>query len=395
LTTILYDGACPVGTFLICLDCCQKWGLSEWRYAIIAKHKRRRLRGKIDGRNASLFDFINPQDCNGQKKNNHSPSIDSATEQAICPKCGKSDSVIKRGVRITKLRGNVQRYECRVCNHRFAHTPYIRMRWPDWVYDAVLEAKVNGLRDAQIAKAVSDEAGRRNEKVRMSSKSISNIVCRAVKILLEFERYAPRKERATVWQIDDTPQPYSKKKEPLQTTNDKDTSSRVNNFLWITNIFEEESRYWLSAVVSDNRSYLNSEIATRLALQRAKYGPQLMKSDGYKGHVRGVKGALRHVEIIAVTKKEDYGWINRIERLHQTMRSMAVKKRRHFRSVESLRITVEIVRISYNFLRPNEALLGSTPAKKAGIDYPWHEGLTWTELIRFAFNFIRKNRRPF
>jgi hypothetical protein len=269
------------------------------------------------------------------------------------------------------------------------------MRWPDWVHDAVLEAKVNGLRDSQIAKAVSDEAGRRNEKVRMSSKSIVNIVSRAVKILLEFERYTPRKERAAVWQIDDTPQPYSKKKEPPQRANDKDTSSRVNSFLWITNIFEEDSRYWLSTVVSDNRSYLNSEIATRLALQRAKYGPQLVKSDGYKGHVRGVRGALRHVEIIAITKKEDYGWINRIERLHQTMRSMAVKKRRHFRSVESLRITVEIVRINYNFLRPNEALLGSTPAKKAGIDYPWYEDLTWTELIRFAFNFVRKHKHPF
>jgi transposase-like protein len=362
----------------------------------MAKHKRRRrLRGKVDGRNASLFNFINPPDCNSEKKNNQSPSIDSATEQIICPKCGKPDSVIKRGVRIAKLRGNVQRYECKTCNHRFVHTPYIRMRWPDWVHDAVLEAKVNGLRDSQIAKTISNEARRRNENVRISSKSIHNIVRRAVKILLEFERYAPRSERAAIWQIDDTPQPYSKKKDQSQRTVDKNTNSRVDNFLWITNIFEEDSRYWLSAVVSDNRNYLNSEMATRLALQRAKYGPQLIKCDGYKGHVKGARGALRHVEIIAITKKEDYGWINRIERLHQTMRSMAVKKHRHFRSIESLRITVEIVRINYNFIRPNEALLGSTPARKAGIDYPWYEGLTWTELIRFAFNFIRKLKRLF
>jgi hypothetical protein len=362
----------------------------------MVKHKRRRrLTKKVDGKNASLFDFMSLQDRIGERKNNQPPLMDPSDEQAICPKCGESDRVIKRGVRITKFRGNVQRYECTMCNYRFAHTPYIRMRWPDWVYDAVLEAKVNGLRDAQIAKAVSDEAGRRKEKVIMLSKSISNIVCRAVKILLDFERYVPRKERAAIWQIDDTPQPFSKKKEPSQTTSDKGTRSRVGNFLWITNIFEEESRYWLSAVVSDNRSFLNSETAARLALQRAKYGPQLMKSDGYKGHVRGVKGALRHVDIISITKKENYAWINRIERLHQTMRSMAVKKRRHFRSVQSLRITVEIVRINYNFLRPNEALLGLTPAKKAGIDYPWHEGLTWTELIRFAFNFIRRHKRRF
>jgi len=357
--------------------------------------RKRRLKARLWGRNASLTEFINRQNCNCEKSNSQSPSTTSEAQQAACPKCGKTGNIIRRGNRETSFRGNVQRFGCKSCHIRFTSTPYIRMRWPDWVHDAVLSFKVNGLRDSQIAKAVMDEARRRNENICLSSKSINNIVSRAAKILLEFERYAPRTEKAAIWQIDDSPQPYSKKKETAQTQPDKNVKSRKGDFLWITNVFEEDSRYWLSSVVSDNRNYPNSETAIRLAVQRAKYAPQLLKSDGYRGHVKGAKAALRHIEVALRTKKEDYGWINRIERLHQTMRQLAVKKRRHFRSVKSLRITVEIVRIHYDFIRPNEALLGLTPAKKAGVAYPWHKDLTWSELIWFAFTFLRKIKRPF
>jgi len=357
----------------------------------MVRHRRRKtVKDVFDGRNARLVDFVDVRSSGGEKRSDDLPSTCSEKALVLCPKCGKPENVIKRGTRITKFRGYVQRYECKICRVRFVFTPYIRMRWPDWIYDVVLDAKVTGLTDLQIAKAVLAEARRQNEKILISPKSVSNIVKRALKILREFERYAPRKENAATWQIDDTPQPFSGNKKSVKGNTDPKSH---HDFLWITNILQEENRYWYSDYVSDNRSYMDSEIATRLALQRAKYGPQLVKCDGYRGHVKGVGKTLRHVEIISKTKKEDYGWINRIERLHQTMRSLAVKKKRHFRSIKSLADTVEIVRIFYNFLRPNEALGGSTPARKAGVDYPWHEGLTWSELIRFAFNFLRKQRR--
>lgn len=359
------------------------------------RHKcRKRLRMDATVRNASLSNFIGPDMYDFESKNSESSSTAFATEKVFCPNCGTIDKVIKRGNRNTKYRGQVQRYECKICRKRFVHTPYTRMRWPDWVVDAVLDLKVNGLGDSQIAKAVSQEAKRRNEHVQLSPKSIINIVRRAVKITLEFERYAPRKEKASTWLIDDTPQPWSKNRTSCGSLADIDTDPADEYwFFWITNVLEDETRYWLSGVSSDNRSYLNSETAIRIALLRSKYGPQLIKCDGYKGHVKGARQVFKHVEIIAKSKKEDYGWINHIERLHQTIRSLAIKKRKHFRALENLRFSVELVRIHYNFVRPHDSLNGIPPAKKAGVEYPYHEGLTWTELIRFAFGFLRKRRR--
>ena len=359
------------------------------------RHERRtRLRMDAAVRNASLTSFISPDNSNFESKNSELTSTACVNNKEFCPTCGVTNRVIKRGYRNTKFKGKIQRYECKSCRRRFIYTPYDRMRWPDWVVEAVLDLKVSGLRDMQIAIAVSNEAKRRNENVHLSSKSIINIVRRTVLIMLEFERYAPRKEKASTWLIDDTPQPWSKNRTPSQSIANSDTNIKKEYFFfWITNVLEDETRYWLSGVSSDNRCYTNSELAMKNALLRAKYGPQLLKCDGYKGHVKGARQVFKHVEIIAKTKKEDYGWINHIERLHQTIRSLAIKKRKHFRSLENLALSVELVRIYYNFMRSHESLSGIPPAKRAGIDYPYHAGLTWTELIHFAFTCNKRRRR--
>ena len=188
------------------------------------RHERRtRLRMDAAVRNSSLTSFISPDYSNFESKNSELTSSACVNNKEFCPTCGKTNRVIKRGNRNTKYKGQIQRYECKSCRRRFVYTPYNRMRWPDWVVDAVLGLKVSGLRDTQIAIAVSNEAKRRKENVKLSSKSIVNIVRRAVLIMLEFERYAPRKEKASTWLIDDTPQPWSKNRTPSQSIADSDT----------------------------------------------------------------------------------------------------------------------------------------------------------------------------
>lgn len=362
------------------------------------KHRRKPRRTpkkEAHGRNTSLSNFVNPEeDYASEKKSYESGAINFADGSVFCPKCGRQDEVIERGVRKTKFRGDIQRYGCKRCRIRFLNEPFAHTWFPDWVYERVLEDAVNGLKDSQIAKNVNSEAIRRKENVKISSKTVINIKERAVEILREFELRAPRKEKAAVWQIDDTPQPYSKKNEIDQKTRNDSADSKKEEwrFAWITNVLEEDDRYCLAQVTSEDRIATNSESAIRLALLRAKYGPQLVKCDGYKGHKKGVRAVLKHVEVDSRTKKEDYGHINRIERYHQTIRSLALKKRRHFRSIQSLNITAELVRLYYNFMRPHKSLNRMPPAKKAGIEYPYHEGLTWLELIRFAFVFLRKQR---
>ena len=114
---------------------------------------------KANARNASLANFLSPDGPNCENRGKGASLPDSIAERAVCPDCGTMNEVIKRGYRNTKYRGQVQRYQCKICRKRFVHSPYTRMRWPDWVVDAVLDLKVNGLRDSQIAKAVANEAG--------------------------------------------------------------------------------------------------------------------------------------------------------------------------------------------------------------------------------------------
>jgi hypothetical protein len=263
-----------------------------------------------------------------------------------------------------------------------------------------------------IADEVKREGLIRGENVKICRQSVRNVIQRNLKIILDFELNAHLKPESMTWQIDDTPQHYTGKRkdkegDPKQANRSSDatekdatdikskSNNKLNNrqlFAWITNVIIEETRYWLVCWISEGRSLLESEQAIRRALRVAKRAPVLIKCDGYKGHIRGVRCVLKHVKITSIPKDQDFAWINIIERLHRFLRSSAVKKRRTFRSLDTLKYSTELVRIYYNFFRPHETLNGETPARRAGIEYPYHEGLTWSEFIRFAFDRIRKHR---
>ena len=288
-----------------------------------------------------------------------------------CPRCG-STRVIKKGYETRKRkRDSIQRWRCKECGPRFIDDPTAGSHFPIWVADRVLDLAAKGHKPKEIVEEVKRESRLLDQSVTMSVQSVPNLVKRYVKMLLLFEQLTPRKEALSEWQIDDSPQGFSGKKD----------------FLWITNVLEVKNRYWLSAHVSFNRRIEESENAFKLALKRAKYLPQRVKCDGWKPHIQGAGKCLRHVPILSKTKKQDYGWINLIERLHRTMRGLAIKKRRRFRSLGALQNLVDLVRIYYNFLRPHQTLDGCTPAMSAGIVYP-HDG--WSNLIRYAHKVIKK-----
>jgi len=318
---------------------------------------------------------------------------------AVCPLCGTSQHVICRGNRKTKRRGKIRRYQCKIHKLRFVQTPYARTRFPNWVVDQVLDLMIEGLPLTRIARKVAAEAKRRKKNFTISRKSIANIVRRNVQILLDFELCTRHEAAFSSWQIDDTPQRYSGRKEMIKLGNYDNSQSQAEpkkdwNFAWITNIIDEESRYWLVCIASEGRSYRESEKAVRVALKITRCSPFLIKCDGYKGHVKGIRKVLKQVRILSVPKSVDFDFINIIEALHKSMRSLAVKKRRKYRLLGTLCYSVELTRIYYNFLRPHLSLNGETPAKKAGVKYPYHEGLTWSEFIRFAFEYLRKRRKP-
>lgn len=349
-----------------------------------------------------ITDFITTVNYENQAHKKTDPNVLPLEAYTIrCQKCG-STSVAKKGYRKHKRKGDrVQRWRCKYCGHKFVNDPTARSHFPMWVVERVLDLSVEDLKRKEIVKEVVREGKLRNQDITISVQSIPNIVHRYVRMLLLFERLITRKDILSEWQIDDTPQRFTKKKcetERAQKSSEKtaevDSSCQTARdklksrwqFWWITNVFEVKSRYWLSACVSIERGAKQSETAVRLALKRGKHAPSHFRCDGLKSHIKGIRKVFSHIDIQSRTKDEDLAWINMIERLHRTLRGLAIRKRRHFRAESTLQDLVDLVRIYYNFMRLHKALDGDTPAMRSGIIYP---SGGWAEVIRFAYLFVR------
>jgi hypothetical protein len=172
---------------------------------------------------------------------------------------------------------------------------------------------------------------------------------------------------------------------------------------WITSVVAEEHCYVLARVTADDRKAVNSELAVRRALKVTKALPVKIKMDGYRGHPAGVRKVLRIVVIEAIPKPKkgrNYKLTNLSEsKQRRSLRDLGVPKRRTYRSSETMMFAAELSRISDNFFRTHEfldenrkPLYKKTPAQKAGIVYPYHKHLSWSEFIRFAFTSRKENK---
>jgi transposase-like protein len=78
---------------------------------------------------------------------------------------------------------------------------------------------------------------------------------------------------------------------------------------------------------------------------------------------------------------------NKVERLHNTVRER-VKTMRGLHSDKSAAVFNEGFKVYYNYIRPNQALGGKTPAEAAGVDLKLREN-RWLGLVSKA----KENRK--
>jgi len=281
-----------------------------------------------------------------------------------CPKC-KSEKVILKGWRKNKRKGPVRRFCCKICGHKFSQS--IHGHFPLKIIEFIFDLAVKGSTPGDIADSIA-----KTYSINISRQTIMNVIEKYLEKFLEFEVKLRHKLESKEWQIDDTPQIFPK--------DNSNTKGKKSRFIWITNVLAVDSRYWLSANISNNRSAEESNKAFTMAVKRAKYAPIKVRCDGYEGHIKGIRSAYPFIYIDSASKKEDFGHINLIESLHSFIRRKGVKKRGRFRSIENLQCFVELLRIYYNFLHPHSAL-DTTPAAKAGIAPPFK---CWGEFIRYV-----------
>jgi hypothetical protein len=244
------------------------------------------------------------------------------------------------------------------------------------IIEFILDLTVKGSTPGDVADLLM-----KTYSIKISRQTIMNIIKKYLEKFLEFEVKLKHKLESREWQIDDTPQIF-----PRSNKGDGNAEDKKSRFVWITNFLAVDSRYWLSAYVAHDRTAYASCNALKTAIKRGKYVPPGgVSCDGYEGHIKGIRMAFPFIQINSKTKIEDFGHINLIENLHSYMRRKGIKKRGRFRSIESLKCFVELLRIYYNFLHEH-SVLGTTPAAKAGIAPPFK---SWGEFICYVFRLLK------
>ena len=131
---------------------------------------------------------------------------------------------------------------------------------------------------------------------------------------------------------------------------------------------DSESRFLIASRLTQNRKDEDARNLFLDGLDRAKKTPAMLVTDGLLAYGSAFNETYRYggTKHVAKPRFVDLTNNNRIERLHGSMRERT-KVMRGFDSDGTANETMQGYRLYYNFLRPHQALNGSTPAEAANV----------------------------
>lgn len=291
-----------------------------------------------------------------------------------CKYCG-SASVILKGNRNTK-RGHVQRYKCRSCTRKF-------------IKDALRHKQVSLASLSKIFQWAVDNKTYREIglEIGVSSQTVSSLIKDYVRLFLEYESKLDLKIGGN-WQMDDVYHELRSDWTKFYGLNPKKEGGlmrlRVRKEIWVLNVMDEDTRYWLAANASARNKFAAIK-ALSDALNRAKHPPERIKGDDCPSYPPACNAILpRNIARDFKSKKEAFSHINTVERLNRTLRKSLPSRRRRFRSKKDLQNFLELVRFHYNYIRGHEGLNKKTPAEIAGV--PSLSEDRWQNLVNLAYD---------
>jgi putative transposase len=290
-------------------------------------------------------------------------------EPIACRFCSSTD-VVKQGLRKNKG-GEVQRFKCKACRRRFTlcENGFRKMEYKPEIVTLALDLYFKGLSYRDIV----DHLGQ-FYKIKVTHPTIINWVKRFTKLVREnIDELVPKVSGK--WQSDEM-------------------AINVNGkYRWLWNLMDEETRFLLVSEMSEHREDKNAKKVFRLAKERARKRPEVIKTDGLWSYIEAYKKefwTLRgpRAKHIRHVKFKDDDNTNLIERLQGTVRERD-KVLRALNSDKSAPTFIDAFRIWYNFLRPHMSLNGKTPAEAAGLIE--ENGNRWLSLIKMSNNGNSRN----
>src|SRR3989338_3900843 len=270
-------------------------------------------------------------------------------QEIICEKCdGKN--IKKDGVRETKNRGNVQRYKCSDCYHRFsADNGFWKMKNHEDKITACMNMYYAGMSLRKI-----------QEHLQMFARKNSHYSTIYRWIVKYANMISTLTENIQI-------------KSGQELMSDEMEYHRLGKQNWFVDVMDTETRF---VVASD---YIKSRTIENLTkvLKRGKLATReqikIVTTDGLQGYERvlkksfGLKTHWNHKSPIIhnVVIASERGFNHKIERLHNTIRDRTKIMRGFHGSLESARAIMKGMEIYYNFVRKHQGIENKTSQKEA------------------------------
>jgi transposase-like protein len=270
-----------------------------------------------------------------------------------CLSCGSER--VKRDGLLHNKSGDIQRYECHACGHRFTQNlGYERMKTSPKAITLAMQIYFGGASLRNVQKAL------RLQGVNVSHVAIFKWIRKYVVLMQEYtEGITP--QVSDTWRADEL---YVKVRGEMK---------------YLFSMMDDESRFWIAQQVSDHKADTNATKLFRSAKETAGKQPKTLITDGlnsYKEASRFEFPQTTHVKEIALAGSIHN---NKMERMNGEIRDRE-KTMRGLKTTDTP--ILKGMQIYHNFVRPHEGLDGDTPAQRAGITIEGDD--KWNTLIQNA-----------
>ena len=279
----------------------------------------------------------------------------------LCKYCN-SKNLKKWGVRKTK-QGQVQTFKCADCNKRFtANFGFEKMRYNEVLITRSLQMYFTGMSVRDIADCFEQE------NIKVSYRTIYNWVSK-------YSRMVSNYVNGIIPRVGN----WFRADEVWVKINGKQC------YLFAS--MDDETRYWLSSDLADNKFQHNADNLLLMTKQQAGKAPRNFITDGlpaYKKSAKRVFGKKTyHISNAGIrskkTNKNIHPTNNKMERLNGEIRD----REKVFRGLKKMDTEIlNGMKVYYNFTKKHSGINGKTPAEQAGIKV---DGINkWKTLIQNA-----------
>jgi putative transposase len=148
--------------------------------------------------------------------------------------------------------------------------------------------------------------------------------------------------------------------------------------VWFWDIIDAKTRFLIATHISPTRTLKDAQMLMKKAYNRTGKIPRVIYTDKLRAYLDGIEltfgGDTKHEQGSPFDVENN---TNLIERFHGTLKDRT-KIMRGLKNIETAKLFTDGWLLYYNYLRPHLSLNGSTPAKVAGVSYPYRN---WQDIV--------------